>query len=87
MAGLLKKHPYIVATLLATILATVVWMCVPKEYTAITKLSDEYKEIDLAIGLNDMKANIRKLMGEGNSGMNDMALYCKILNTEDLPVN
>ena len=83
MAGLLKKHPYIVATLLATILAIVVWMCVPKEYTAITKLSDEYKEIDLAIGLNDMKANIRKLMGEGNSGMNDMALYCKIVNTED----
>ena len=83
MLGQLKKHPYIVATLLATILATVVWMCVPKEYTAITKLSDEYKEIDLAIGLNDMKANIRKLMGEGNSGMNDMALYCKILNTED----
>ena len=83
MLGQLKKHPYIVATLLATVLATVVWMCVPKEYTAITKLSDEYKEIDLAIGLNDMKANIRKLMGEGNSGMNDMALYCKILNTED----
>ena len=83
MVGLLKKHPYIVATLLATILAIVVWMCVPKEYTAITKLSDEYKEIDLAIGLNDMKANIKNMMGEGNEGMNDMAVYCKILNTED----
>ena len=83
MVGLLKKHPYIVATLLATILAIVVWMCVPKEYTAITKLSDEYKEIDLAIGLNDMKARIKNLTGESNAGMNDMAVYCKILKTED----
>lgn len=83
MAGLLKKHPYIVATLLATILAIVVWMCMPKEYTAITKLSDEYKEIDLAIGLNDMKAHIKNLMNNGNAGMNDMAVYCKILKTED----
>lgn len=83
MAGQLKKHPYIVATLIATILAIVVWMCVPKEYTAITKLSDEYKEIDLAIGLNDMKAHIKNLMNNGNAGMNDMAVYCKILKTED----
>ena len=83
MVGLLKKHPYIVATLLATILAIVVWMCVPKEYTAITKLSDEYKETDLAIGLNDMKAHLKNLMGKNNVGMNDMAVYCKILKTED----
>ena len=83
MVGLLKKHPYIVATLLATILAIVVWMCVPKEYTAITKLSDEYKEIDLAIGLDNMKAHIKNLMGEGNAGMKDMAVYCKILKTKD----
>ena len=83
MVGQLKKHPYIVATLIATILAIVVWMCVPKEYTAITKLSDEYKEIDLAIGLNGMKAHIKNLMNNGNAGMNDMAVYCKILKTED----
>lgn len=83
MVGLLKKHPYIVATLLATILAIVVWVCVPKEYTAITKLSDEYKETDLAIGLNNMKAHLKKLMGDDNAGMNDMAVYCNILKTED----
>lgn len=83
MVGLLKKHPYIVATLLATISAIVVWMCVPKDYTAITKLSDEYKETDIAIGLNNMKAHIRKLMSENNAGLNDMAVYCKILKTED----
>ena len=87
MVGLLKKHPYIVATLLATILAIVVWMCVPKEYTAITKISDEYKEIDLAIGLDNMKAHIKNLMGGGNAGMNDMAVYCKILKTKDFARN
>lgn len=83
MVGLFKKHPYFFATIIATVLAIVVWMCVPKEYTAITKLSDEYKETDLAIGLDNMKARIKDLTGEGNSGMNDMAVYCKILKTED----
>lgn len=83
MLSLFKKHPYIGATILATVLAIVVWMCVPNEYTAITKLSDEYKETDIAIGLNDMKAHIRNLMDEGNAGMNNMAVYCKILKTED----
>ena len=79
----MKKHPYITAILIATLLAIVVWLCVPKEYTAITKLSDEYKEIDLAIGLDDMKARIKNMMGKGNAGINDMAVYCKILKTED----
>ena len=79
----MKKHPYIIATIAATLLAIVVWLCVPKTYTAITKVSDEYKETDLAIGLNDMKAHIRNLTSSGNEGINDMALYCKILKTED----
>ena len=79
----IKLHPYITATIAATLLAIVVWILVPKEYTAITKLSDEYKEIDLAIGLNDMKASIKHLTGESNAGMNDMAVYCKILKTDD----
>lgn len=83
MVGILKKHPYFFATIIATLLAIVVWICVPNEYTAITKLSDEYKEADLAIGLDNMKARIKNLMGEGNSGMNDMDVYCKFLKTED----
>ena len=62
-------------------------MSMPKEYTAITKLSDEYKETDLAIGLNNMTASIKKLTGNGDTGLNDMAVYSKFLKTEDFARN
>ena len=81
---MINRHPYITATLIATLLAIVVWLSMPKEYTAVTKLSDEYKEMDLAIGLDDIKAHIKKVMGNANNGMNDMEVYCKVLKTEDL---
>lgn len=55
----------------------------PKSYTAVTKVSDEYKEMDLAIGLNDIKAHIKRVMGNDNNGMNDMEIYCRALKTED----
>lgn len=78
----MKRHPYILATTIATLLAIVVWLCLPKEYTAITKVSDEYKETDLAIGLNTKNVFIRDMMG-ANNGMNDILVYCKTLKTED----
>ena len=87
MVGILKKHPYFFTTIIATLLAIVVWMSMPKEYTAITKLSDEYKETDLAIGLNNMTASIKKLTGNGDTGLNDMAVYSKFLKTEDFARN
>ena len=59
----------------------------PKEYTAITKLSDEYKETELAIGFSNIKAYLKNAMGGANSGINDMGLYCKILKTEDFARN
>ena len=79
----MKKHPYILAILIATLLALVVWLCVPKEYTAVTKLSDEYKETELAIGFSNIKAYLKDAMGGANTGMNDMEIYCKVLKTED----
>ena len=87
MVGLLKKHPYFFTTIIATLLAIVVWMCVPKEYTAITKLSDEYKETDLAIGLNSMTARIKKLTNNADISLNNMDVYCKVLKTEDFARN
>ena len=83
----MKRHPYILATTIATLLALVVWLCVPKEYTAVTKLSDEYKETELAIGFSSLKASIKNAMGGDNSGINDMEIYCKILKTEDFARN
>lgn len=79
----MKRHPYILATVIATLLALVVWLCVPKEYTAITKVSDEYKETDLAIGMTSIKAQIKRAMGGDDIGMNDMTVYSKSLDSED----
>ena len=59
----------------------------PKNYTAITKVSDEYKEIDLVIGLTDMKARLKDVLNNGNTGINDMGVYCKLLKTEDFTKN
>lgn len=78
---MLHKHPYILASLIATLLALVVWILVPKEYTAATKLSDEYKEVDLAIGLDKIQARLNLL--NANKGMHDMGVYSKIIETED----
>ena len=78
-----KRHPYIIATIIATLLAVVVWLCVPNEYTAVTKVSDEYKETDLAIGMTRTKADLRNLIGNANTGINDMAIYSKILTSND----
>lgn len=79
----MKRHPYILATSIATLLALVVWLCVPKEYTAVTKVSDEYKEVDLAIGMSMLKSQIKAAMGGDNTGMNDIEVYCKTLESEN----
>ena len=79
----MKRHPYIVTTTIATLLAIVVWLLVPKEYTATIKLSDEYKEVDLAIGLDKIKAQLKNVSGEANRGINNIEVYAKILKSED----
>lgn len=79
----MKRHPYILATMMATLLAIVVWLLVPKEYTAITKVSDEYKEVDIAIGLDRIKAQIKNVSGGANKGINEIGVYAKILESRD----
>lgn len=80
---MLKRHPYIIATAVAALLATVVWLLVPKTYSATTTVSDEYKEMDLAVGLNVINAQVRDITGKPNTGINDMEVYFQILGTED----
>ena len=79
----MKSHPYILTTLIASLLAVAVWLCIPKEYTAITKVSDEYKEVDLAIGMNMIGAQVREALGGVNTGMNNIDVYSKNLKSED----
>lgn len=79
----MRRHPYIFSIIVATLLSVVVWLIVPKEYAAITKVSDEYKEVDLAIGLDKITAKIRDAMGADNEGMDNMEVYCQSLKTLD----
>lgn len=79
----IHRFPYVAASLAAALLAVVVWLCVPNEYTAITKLSDEYKEMDLVVGYKELTKHLRNISGGDNGGINNMAVYCKILKTED----
>lgn len=78
-----KRHPYIIAFIAAIVLSIVAWCLVPKEYAARTKLCDEYKEMDLAIGLDKWSAKIREMSGSENSGVNDIEVYCMALKTDD----
>ena len=80
---MLKRHPYIIATAVAALLAIVVWLLVPTTYSATTTVSDEYKEMDLAVGLNVINAQVRDITGKPNTGINDMEVYFQILGTED----
>lgn len=76
------KKQYLISTAIASVIAIVVWFFVPKEYAAQVKLSDEYKETDLAVGLTKMAARMRSA-GSQNEGINDIETYSKILATED----
>lgn len=78
-----QRHPYITATVVAALLAIVVWLLAPKTYSATTTISDEYREMDLSIGLNVINAQVRDITGQANTGVNDMDIYCKMLGTED----
>jgi len=79
----LKRHPYILAVAIATLFAIAVWLCVPNEYTAVTKLSDEYKEVDLSVGLDKIASQIKAATDAENIGIDDMNVYTKLLKTDD----
>lgn len=79
----MKRHPYILAVAIATLFAIAVWLCVPNEYTAVTKLSDEYKEVDLSVGLDKIASQIKAATDAENIGIDDMDVYTKLLKTDD----
>ena len=79
----MKRHPYILAVAIAILFAIAVWLCVPNEYTAVTKLSDEYKEVDLSVGLDKIASQIKAATDAENIGIDDMNVYTKLLKTDD----
>lgn len=80
---ILKTRHYIYTIVTATLISVAVWLCMPKEYSATTTIIDEYKEMDLGIGTNDIQASIKRALKQDNTGINDIEVYCKILKTED----
>jgi len=80
----LRQHPYISVTLIGILLGWAIWLCVPTEYSAVTKISDEYKEVDLAIGMSMIQSQIKAATGGDNTGTNDMEVYYHYLDSEDL---
>lgn len=79
----MKTHPYIITTIIASILAGIIWCCIPQQYTAIVVLSDEYKETDLSIGLQFWVSEIKQNLSSENSGINNADTYSRILKTDE----
>lgn len=73
---------YIIAFVSAIVLAIAAWLVVPHKYAAKVKLCDEYKETDLAVGLDQLSAKIKKMMNS-NVGINDMEVYANVLNSDE----
>ena len=61
----------------------------PKQYAAQAKISDEPKETDLLIGLNDMTAWINKgsIPNANKDGINSPEVYSKILYSQDFIID
>ena len=79
----MKHVNHIVVTIIASIVAIVVWWIVPTRYAAVVKISDEYKEADLAVGINKLKAHLDDYLNSGNVGINDIEVYDNVLTSDD----
>lgn len=83
----IRKYPYISTIIVSIIMGTIIWLYVPAYYCARTTISDEYRETDLAVGLDVIKANMRMFMEQNSSDINSIELYGKALETTDYAIN
>ncbi len=78
-----QKYQYLKIAAIAVIVAMVVWCLLPKEYSATIKIADEYKEMDLIIGLSHLKRAVKEMNpNNDNEGQNDMEIYVRILESQ-----
>lgn len=75
--------PYAAAVVVAVGASLVVWHYVPKVYSAHTVVSDEFKVVDLAVGMDHRKAVLRDATNSADQGLNDIDKYVKILESDD----
>lgn len=79
----MRNRSFLIAALVAALLAGVVWLCVPDSYVAITTVRDENKEVDLAIGLDRLTSQLKRSLKIADKGINNIDVYCQILTTRD----
>lgn len=82
-----KQHwrTYLLVFASSLLLASVVVVSLPEEYSAQVKLADEHKETDLLLGLNNLAAWAKSTM-TGHHGMRMPDAYHKIVMTRDFAV-
>ncbi|MCR4582029.1 MAG: oligosaccharide repeat unit polymerase [Prevotella sp.] len=80
----LLRQRYVTIVLALTAIGLLLSYCIPDEYAAQAKISDEYKTTDLLIGLNSINVMMRDLnVDAGNEGTDDIEIYAKFLTSED----
>lgn len=82
-----KQHwrTYLLVFAASLLLASVVVVSLPEEYSAQIKLADEHKETDLLLGLSNLAAWAKSTM-TGHHGMRMPDAYHKIVMTRDFAV-
>ena len=82
-----KQHwrTYLLVFAASLLLASVVVVSLPEEYSAQVKLADEHKETDLLLGLSNLAAWAKSTM-TGHHGMRMPDAYHKIVMTRDFAV-
>lgn len=77
------KYRYLLTIIVSIIVGTMIWLCIPIRYSAQTTLADEYKEMDLLVGINELKIYQRGVQEVYHSGINSISVYGKALETTD----
>ena len=81
--SILFKFRYLLTIIVSVIIGTIIWLCLPPRYCAHTTLSDEYKEMDLLVGLNELRIYQRGVQEVYHSGINSVEVYEKALGSTD----
>lgn len=79
----LVKHRYLSTIIVSIIVGTMIWLCTPPKYSAQIILTDEYKEMDLLVGINEMGIYQRGVQEAYPAGINSISVYGKTLQTTD----
>lgn len=81
--SLFQKYRYVSTIIVSIVIGTLIWLCTPVRYSAQTILVDEYKEMDLLVGINELRIYQRGVQEVYPSDINSVEIYEKALGTSD----